>query len=81
MVLDEVFTSFHLCWVEGVDFGNFGNKVRVKFNGVIIGMMGRKLVMCFLREDIHEVFAPFRYDWFCCLGSLSDLGGDGGLVN
>ena len=34
--------------------------------------------MGFLREDICEVFASFRYDWFCY---LSDLGGDGGLAD
>ena len=48
---------------------------------MVIGTMGRELVMGFLREGIHKVFAPFRYDWFCCLGSLSDLGGDNGLIH
>ena len=62
MFLNEVITGFHFCWVEGVDFGNFGDKVRVKFNDVVIGMMGGELVMSFLREDIHKVFAPFRYN-------------------
>ena len=81
MLFDEVFTGFHLCWVEGVDFGNFGDKVRAKFNGVVIGMMRGELVMGFLRKDTHKVFAPFRDDWFCCLGSLCNLGGYSGLVN
>ena len=40
MFFDEIFASLYLCRVEQVDFSNFGNKVRAKFNGVIIGMMG-----------------------------------------
>ena len=65
MFINEGFTSFHFRWVERVDLGNFGGKVRTEFNGMIIGMMGRKLVMGFLREDIHKVVTPFQYDWFC----------------
>ena len=62
MFLNKVFTSFHFCQVEGVDFGKFGDKVRTKFNGVAIGMMERELVMDFLREDNCEISAPLRYD-------------------
>ena len=65
MFFDEGFTSFHLHGVERVDFGYFRDKVRAKFDGVIIGAMGRELVMDFLREDISKVFAPFQYNWFC----------------
>ena len=65
MFFDEGFTSFHLCWVERVDLGDLGGKVQMEFNGMIIGVMGRKLVVGFLREDIHEVVAPFRYDQLC----------------
>ena len=55
MLLDEVFACFHFHWIKGVDFGNFGNEVRVKFNGVVIGMMGGKLIMGFFREDIRLI--------------------------
>ena len=64
MFFNKGFTSHHFCQVEGVDLGNFGDKVRAEFDGIIIGVMRRELVMGFLREDISEVFAPFRYDWF-----------------
>ena len=64
MFLNKGFTGFHLCQVKRVDLGNFEDKIQVKFNGMIIGMMGGKLVMGFLREDISEVFAPFRYNQF-----------------
>ena len=64
MFLDEGFASFHLRWVKKVDFGNFGDKVRLKFNGVIVGMVGGKLVMCLLREHICKLIAPSWYDWF-----------------
>ena len=74
-------TCFHFHWIEEVDFGDSGDEVGVKFNGVVIGMMGRKLVMGFLREDICKVLAPFGYDWFCHLSGLSNLGGDGGFTN
>ena len=37
--------------------------------------------MSLFREDICEVFAPFRDDWFCRSSGLGDLGGDGGLVD
>ena len=81
MFFDESFTCFHFCWVERVDLGNLRGEVRAKFDGMVVGMMGRKLIMGFLREDIHKVFTPLRYDWFHRLHSLGNLGGDGGLVN
>ena len=42
---DKGFAHFHLCWVERIDFGNLGGEVRVKVDGVVIGVMGRELVM------------------------------------
>ena len=81
MFLNEGLASLSFGWVEGVDLGNLGDKVRAKFNGVIIGVMRRKLVMGFFREDICKVFTPFQDDWFCVLDILGDLGGDGGLVD
>ena len=36
----------------------------MKFDCVVIGAMGRELIMGFLREDILKVLAPFRYSWF-----------------
>ena len=64
MFLNKGFTGFHLCQVKRIDLGNLGDKIQAKFDGIIIGMMGGKLVMGFLREDIGKVFAPFQYDWF-----------------
>ena len=81
MFFDKGFTSFHLCQIEGIDFGNFGDKVRMKFNRVVIQVMGVELVMGFFREDVSEVFAPFWYNWFCYLGGLGDLSEDSGLVD
>ena len=81
MFFDKVLASFHFCQVEAVDFGDFGGKVRMKFDDVVIETMGRELVMGLLGGDVSRVFAPFRYDWFCCLDSLHNLGGDSGLVN
>ena len=48
MFFNESFTSFHLGWVEGVDFGNLGDKVRMEFDGMVIGALRRELVMGFL---------------------------------
>ena len=45
MFFDKGFACFHLCWVERIDFGDLGGEVRVKVNGVVIGAMGRELVM------------------------------------
>ena len=81
MFFNESFTSFHFCWVERVDLGDFRDKIGMKFNGMVIGMMGRKLVMDFLGEDICKIFTPLWDDWFCQLGGLDDLGGDDGFVN
>ena len=47
MFFNKVLTGFHFCQVEGVDFGNLGNEVRVKLNGVVIGVMRRELFMDF----------------------------------
>ena len=81
MLFNKVLTSLHFHQIERVDFCDFGNKVRMKFNGVVIRAVRRELVMGFLREDAGEVFAPFWYDWFCHLGGLGDLGGDSSLVD
>ena len=42
------FASFHLCWVERVNFGDLGGEVRAKVDGMVIGVMERELVMGFL---------------------------------
>ena len=42
---DKGFASFHLCWVERIDFGNLGGEVRAKVDGMVIGVMWRELVM------------------------------------
>ena len=73
--------SFHLCWVERINFGDPGGEVRVKVDGMVIGVMGRELVMGFLGEDICEVFAPFGYNGVNRRGGLGDLGGDGGSID
>ena len=36
---DKRFTGFHFCQVERVDFGDLGNKVWAKLDGMIIGAM------------------------------------------
>ena len=81
MFFDKGFAGFHLCQVEGVDFGDLGSKVWTKFNGMVIRVMRGELVMGFLQKDIHEVLAPFQYDWFNWLSSLGNLGRNSGLVD
>ena len=81
MFFNKGFTSFCLCWVKRVDLGNFEDKVRAEFNGMIIGVMRREMVMGFLREDICKVFTPLWDEWFHWLGGLGDLGRDGGLID
>ena len=41
VLLHKGLACFHLCWVEGVNFGDFGSEVWVKFNGVVIGTIRR----------------------------------------
>ena len=48
MFFDKGFTHFHLCQVERIDIGDLGGEVWTKINGVVIGAMGRELVMGFL---------------------------------
>ena len=48
MFFDERFAHLHLCRVEQIDLGDFGSEVGAEFNGVVIGMVGRELVMSFL---------------------------------
>ena len=45
---DKGLAGFHLCWIERVNFGDFGDKVRVKVDGMVVWAMGRELVMGFL---------------------------------
>ena len=53
----------------------------MKIDGVVIGVMRRKLVMGFLQEDICKVFTPFRYNGVNQLSGLGNLGANGGLVD
>ena len=78
---NEGFTRLHLRRVEQIDFGNLGNEVGAKFNGVVIGAMRRKLIMGFLRENICKVHTPVRYGRFGYSSRLGYLGGDGGFVD
>ena len=48
MFFDKGFTHFHLHWVERIDFGDLGDEVWMKFNGMVIRVMWRELVMGFL---------------------------------
>ena len=81
MFFNKGFTHFHLCWVERIDFGDLGDKVRMQVNSVIIGAVRGELVMGCLGEDIFKVLAPVWYNWFSQLGGLSNLDGNGGFVN
>ena len=48
MFFDKGLASFHLRWVERINFGDLGGEVRAKVDGMVIGAMGRELVMGFL---------------------------------
>ena len=61
MFLNKRFAHFHFRWVERIDLGNFRSEVRMKFNGVVIGTVGRELVMGLLWKDVHKVFTPLWY--------------------
>ena len=45
MFFDKGFARFHLCWVEGINFGNLESEVWAKFNGVVVGTMRGELVV------------------------------------
>ena len=78
--VDEHFTGFLFLRVEGIYLGNFGNKRRFKVDGVVVGSMGRKYVVGFLREHIFEIRTPigdFLIRGFRCLGKF---GGQGDLI-
>ena len=47
MFFDKGFACLHFCRVERVYLGNFESEVGTKFDGVVIGAVGRELVMCF----------------------------------
>ena len=81
MFLDEGFACLHFHWVEQIDLGDLGSEVGMKFDCVVVGVMGRELIMGFLGEDILEVLALFRYSWFDRSSSLGYLGRDGGFIN
>ena len=42
------FARLHLCWIERIDFGDFGGEVWVEFYGMVIRMMRREFVVSFL---------------------------------
>ena len=81
MFFNEGFAHLHFRWVEQIDLGNLGSEVGMKFDGVVVGAMGRELILSFFRKDILKVLAPFRYSWFDQSGSLGYLGRDSGFVD
>ena len=48
MFFNKGFACFHLCWIEGKNFGDLRSEVWAEFNGVVIGTMREKLVVGFL---------------------------------
>ena len=74
MFFNERFACFHFCQVEQIDFGDLGSEVGTEFDCVVVGAMGRELIMGFLGEDVLEVLAPLRYGWFNRSGGLGYLG-------
>ena len=81
MFFYEGFTSLHLGRVKGVNLSNLWDEIGVKVDGMVIGVMRRKLVMGFLKENIHKVLTPFWDDRFHWLGTLGNLDGDSGFVD
>ena len=47
MFFDKGFACLHFRRVEQVYLGNFGSEVRTKFDGMVIGVVGRELIMVF----------------------------------
>ena len=60
MFLHKGLAGLFFFGVQRVNLGDFGYKRRFKVYGVTIGAVGRKDIICFLREHVVEVFAPFR---------------------
>ena len=48
MFFNKGFACFHLCWIEGINFGDLRSEVWAEFNGMVIGTMREKLVVGFL---------------------------------
>ena len=48
MFFNKGFAHLHLCWVEQIDLGDLRSEIRTKFNGMVIGTVGRELVVSFL---------------------------------
>ena len=74
------FTSILLGRIKWVDFSNLGNKSVFEVNGVVEGMMGRKLFISLLGEYISEVGTKLRNGNFFCPFGLSNFGRDGEFV-
>ena len=48
MFFNKGFACLHFCWIERINLGNLGSEVGMKFDGMVIGTMGRELIVSFL---------------------------------
>ena len=73
MFINKSFASFLFGRVKRIDLGDLWNKIVLKFNGMIEGLMGGKNVIGFLQEYIREISAEVGNRDFLRFFSLGEL--------
>ena len=81
MFFNERFTRFAFFGVEGINFGNLWDKIFLKINGMVEGLVGGKLIVSGFSEYIIEVRARGRDGYVLVLFGDGKFRGYGNLVN
>ena len=81
MFFNKHFTCFTFFGVEGINFGNLQDKIFLKINGMVEGLVGRKLIVSGFNEHISEVRAKGRDGHILGLFRDGEFHGYGDFVN
>ena len=81
MFFNECFTRFAFFGVEGINFGNFWDEVFFKINGMVEGLVGRKLIVSGFSEHISKVRTKGEYRYVFGLFRDGEFCGYGDFVN
>ena len=81
MFLNEHFTCFAFLGVEGINFGNLRDKIFLKINDMVEGLVGGKLIVSGFSKYIIEVRTKGGDGYILGLFGDGEFHGYGDLVN
>ena len=81
MLFNECFTRFAFFGVEEINFDNLQDEIFLKINGMVEGLVGRKLIVSEFSEHLSEVRAKGRDGYILELFGDSEFHGYGDFID